>query len=238
MDAKSLLASTLPLPLLMRVMRDRPWLTRRFSAQISTAFHMLYHSSANRTWRNTYWMGTPVLKVPLDLWIYQEILFALKPDLLIETGTYNGGSAFFFASIFDLIGKGRVLTIDIEDRPNRPQHPRIAYLRGSSTAPDILDTVRDAIQPRDTVLVTLDGDHAGPHVLDELRIYSKLVSVGSYLILDDTNLNGNPISRWFGPGPMEACREFLRETGDFEVDETREKFYLTYSPRGFLKKVR
>jgi len=111
MDVKPLLASALPLPLLMRVMKDRPWLTRRPSAPISTAFHMLYHSSQDRTWRNTYWMGTPVLKVPLDLWIYQEIMFALKPDLMIETGTYNGGSAFFFASIFDLMGKSRILTI-------------------------------------------------------------------------------------------------------------------------------
>lgn len=238
MDVKAFFASTLPLPLLVRVLKYRPWLTRRLSAPIGTAFHMLYHSSQDRTWRNTYWMGTPVLKVPLDLWIYQEILFSLKPDLLIETGTYNGGSAFFFASIFELIGKGRVLTIDIEDRPNRPQHPRITYLRGSSTAPDILDTVRRDIQPQDKVLVTLDGDHTGPHVLDELRIYSKLVSVGSYLIVDDTNLNGYPISRWFGPGPMEACREFLRETSDFQVDESREKFYLTYSPHGYLKRVR
>lgn len=238
MNAKNLLAHTLPFSVLMRAMKRRPWFARRLSPEISTAFHMLYHSNESATWRNTYWMGTPVLKVPLDLWIYQEILFEVKPDLLIETGTYNGGSAYFFASIFDLIGRGRILTIDVEDRPGRPKPDRITYLRGSSIDASIFQAVKASIRPGDTVLVTLDSDHTQAHVLDELRLYSQLVSVGSYLIVDDTNLNGHPISRWFGPGPMEACQAFLHETSSFDVDQSREKFHLTFSPRGFLKRTR
>src|ERR1700682_652378 len=111
------------------------------------SFHKLYYESESRTWKNTYWLGVPVQKCPLDLWIYQEILWKVRPDVIIETGTYDGGSAYFLADMCDMLGKGRVVTIDIEPRPGRPQHPRLQYVLGSSTAPDVVASVRQGTDP-------------------------------------------------------------------------------------------
>ena len=104
-------------------------------------FHQLYYDNPGQTWYNTFWFGTPVQKCPLDLWIYQEIIYETKPDLIVETGTFKGGSAHFMASILDLLGDGEVITIDIEYRPARPVHPRLTYLTGSSTDSQIVSTV-------------------------------------------------------------------------------------------------
>jgi len=97
--------------------------------------------------------------------------------------------------------------------------------------------VKGSIKPSDKVLVTLDSDHAKHHVLEELRIYSKMASVGSYVVVDDTNLNGHPVNRPFGPGPAEAVEEFLAQESGLVRDTSREKFGLTFSPGGFLKRV-
>jgi cephalosporin hydroxylase len=201
-------------------------------------FHRLYYDNDRRTWQNTRWLGTRVQKCPLDLWVYQEILHKLRPDLIVETGTASGGSALFIASVCDLIGHGRVLTIDTRDKPGRPEHPRIEYVVGSSTAPDVIDLVRQRASAHATVLVVLDSDHSEAHVLQELRLYAPLVSVGSYLIVEDTNVNGHPVYPDFGPGPMEAVERFLDGNTEFAVDEDREKFFLTFNPRGFLRRVR
>jgi len=238
LNPKTVLAEVLPLPAALQIMKRRPWMAQRVTDDITTAFHLLYHSKYRTTWRNTYWMGVPVQRVPLDLWIYQEILFEVKPDVIVETGTRDGGSAYFYASLCDLMKRGRVITIDVEDVPGRPQHERITYLQGSSTAPEILDKVRAFIKPTDTVLVTLDSDHAKNHVLDELKIYGKMASLGSYMVVDDTNLNGRPVNRQFGPGPGEAVEEFLAQDSSYIRDASREKFGLTFSPGGFLKRVR
>ena len=164
---------------------------------IVNEFYRLYHD-LDRTVYNTRWKGVPLLKCPLDLWIYQEIIQETKPDVLIETGTWRGGSAYYFASIFDLFGKGRVLTVDIEEFPV-PEHDRITYLIGSSTAPEIVEQFKNSIQEGETVMVTLDSNHEKEHVLDELRIYSEPVSIGTYLVVEDTHLNGNPV-RIIGDG--------------------------------------
>src|SRR3712207_4671527 len=99
-------------------------------------FHRLYYTArqSGGTWFDTYWMGVPAWKCPLDMWIYQEILFETKPGFVIETGTAHGGSALFLAHMCDLLGKGRIVTIDIEEKPDRPSHDRITYLEGSSTS--------------------------------------------------------------------------------------------------------
>jgi cephalosporin hydroxylase len=199
-------------------------------------FHKLYYN--NRTWKNTYWLGIPTQKCPLDLWIYQEIITKLKPDLIIETGTANGGSALYLASICDLIGKGKVLTIDVSAKKNRPKHRRINYLLGSSTSNKILEEVKRRIRKEDVILVILDSDHRFDHVLEELNVYSGLVSKGSYLIVEDTNINGHPVQPNWGQGPMEAVTEFLKRNDDFMIDEDREKFLLTFNPKGCLRKVK
>src|SRR5262245_2178064 len=173
-------------------------------AQVIHSFHLWYHRNGETTFNNTRWLGVLTQKTPLDLWIFQEILSELKPDVLVEAGTYRGGSAYYFASIFDMLNHGRVITIDIEDFPGKPSHPRLTFLLGSSTAPEIVAKVKSAIRPGERVMVVLDSDHQASHVLDELNLYSPLVSPGSYLIVEDTHFNGNPILPKFGPGPMEA----------------------------------
>jgi cephalosporin hydroxylase len=201
-------------------------------------FHKLYHGTMGQTWMNTYWLGVPVFKCPMDLWVYQEIISNVRPDVIIECGTWKGGSALSMAHILDILDNGKVLTIDIDDVQGRPEHKRINYLLGSSTSEDIVATAKQLIRSNERVMVVLDSDHHEQHVLNELRIYSRFVSKGSYLIVEDTNLNGHPVKPDFGPGPMEAVNQFLKETSDFIVDKSKEKFYMTFNPNGYLIKVR
>ncbi len=218
--------------------RMRKFLATRASHHgVIDAFHKLYYNAEDETWQSTRWLGVRALKLPLDLWIYQEILDDVKPSLIIETGTAHGGGALFLASVCDLLGTGRVVTIDLVKREGMPSHPRITYLVGSSTAPEILDQVKGMIEPSDRVMVILDSDHARNHVLRELELYSDLVSPGSYLIVEDTNVNGHPVLSTHGPGPAEALREYLLRDRRFVVDRSREKFLLSFNPGGYLRKV-
>jgi cephalosporin hydroxylase len=211
--------------------------------EIVRRFHRMYYRLGTRTWANTRWLGVQTLKCPLDLWVYQEIIYETRPDVIIECGTAMGGSAHFFACLCDVMGyregpgSGRVITIDKEERADRPHHPRITYLTGSTLAPEIVETVRQSVRDEDRVMVVLDSDHTKDHVLAELRIYGPLVTLGNYLIVEDTNLNGHPVEREFGPGPMEAVEEFLASQDGFAVDSSREKFLLTFNPGGFLERV-
>lgn len=200
-------------------------------------FHRLYYQDP-ATWRDTYWLGVRTLKCPLDLWIYQEILQELRPQLIIECGTAFGGSAAYLASICDLVGSGRVVTIDIELKPGRPVHPRITYLLGSSVDPGTVAQVHAMIPSDGPVLVILDSDHSAAHVTRELALYSEFVTVGSFLVVEDSNINNHPVAPTFGPGPMEAIVDFLEGNNEFVVDESKEKYHLTFNPHGFLRRVR
>lgn len=191
-------------------------------------FHKLYCAAGSPT----YWKGVQILKCPLDLWTYQEIIHDVKPDLIIECGTYLGGSALYFTEI----SKARVITIDCEYHGNRPKHPRLRYILGSSVDESVLREVRKEVEFAKTVLVILDSDHSKEHVLKELLTYQDFVTPGSYMVVEDTNLNGNPVFDNFGPGPMEALEEFLQSDNLFEVDKSREKFILTFNPKGYLKR--
>jgi cephalosporin hydroxylase len=204
--------------------------------EIVNEFHRQYYTS-NSTWEDTYWLGVRVLKCPLDLWIYQEILVELRPDLIIESGTLHGGSALYFASICDLIGTGEVVTIDVELYPDRPVHPRITYIQGSSVAHGTAERIREYAKSKQTVLVVLDSDHTLEHVHLELEIYSEYVTPGSYIIVEDTNINGHPVYDDFGPGPMEAVDRFLIAHPEFTIDRAREKFLVSFNPRGYLLKA-
>ncbi|MDP8932026.1 MAG: cephalosporin hydroxylase family protein [Actinomycetota bacterium] len=203
-------------------------------------FQRLYYHSADTTWRDTWYRGVRVWKCPLDLWLYQEILHDVRPALIVETGTAFGGSAYFLGDVCELLGRGQVVSIDIRPQPDRPEHSRVTYLTGSSTAPEIVARVR-ALLPAEradsSVLVILDSDHARDHVLAELRAYGPMVTVGSYAIVEDTIVNGNPLYPSFGPGPMEAVDAYLAETEVFVVDESKHKFLQTFNPRGYLRKV-
>jgi cephalosporin hydroxylase len=200
-------------------------------------FAVRYFEEGNQTWHNTYWLGTRVLKLPLDLWVYQELLVRERPDVIVESGTFTGGSALYLASICDLIGTGRVITIDIEAWDGaQPQHDRITYVRGSSTDPEVIAGVRASIDPEESVMVILDSEHQRDHVLAELRGWSPAVTPGQYLIVEDTMINGNPVEPGWGPGPKEAVEAFLAETDDFEVDTYMEKFLFTWHPGGYLRR--
>jgi cephalosporin hydroxylase len=220
--------------------------------EVAQRFHELYYDGARvqRTWATTHFLGVPVLKCPFDLWHYQELIHRLRPDLLIETGTFLGGSAFYFANLLELLGNGRVITIDplsgeecaaLRKEPPervRPPHPRLEYLRASSTAPDVIGRMQSEAAGVRTVLVVLDSDHTRDHVYAEMKAYAPLVTCGSYLVVEDGNINGHPVLADFGPGPYEAIQDFLEETRDFEVDQVIEDtHYFTFNPRGYLRRV-
>ena len=203
-------------------------------ASISRAHDVFYESDA---WTTAMWLGAQALKNPLDLWIYQEIMFETRPELIVETGTYRGGSALFLASVCDLLGSGEVVSIDIEpEREDYPAHPRITYLAGrSSTDAGVVAEARERAAGR-RVLVVLDSDHSQAHVEAELEAYAPLVPVGCYLIVEDSNIG--QIRKDLLPGPLEAVEAFLKRSTEFEIDREREKFLVTFNPNGYLRRVR
>ena len=206
---------------------------------MSRQFHRSFYYARDVTWKDTYWFGAPVLKCPLDLWIYQEILSTLKPAVIIECGTNRGGSAYYMGAVCDLIGQGKIVTIDIMDvKAGHPTHPRASYLIGSSTSDEIVQQVRDFIGGQGPVMVVLDSDHSRDHVLKEMQIYGPMVTPGSYIIVEDSNINGHPVNPAAGPGPMEAINAFLANNDGFVIDSSREKYFLSFNPRGYIKRVK
>jgi cephalosporin hydroxylase len=208
-----------------------------FEHWITAWFHRLYYLAPERTWEDTRWLGTKIQKFPGDVWVYQELMYELRPDLIIETGTNWGGSAYYLASICDLLGQGQVLTIDLDAKPNPPRHERITYLAGSSTATGTLERVNERAARAQTRMVILDSDHSYEHVSKELRLYGDLVTPGSYLIVEDTNIAGHPVLGGLSRGPYEAVQDFLAGDSRFELDTSREKFMMTFNPGGYLRHV-
>ena len=203
-------------------------------ASVARAHDVLYESDA---WTKATWLGAQALKNPLDLWIYQEIMVETQPELIVETGTYRGGSALFLASVCDLLDRGQVVSIDVEPlRDDYPQHSRVTYLGGrSSTDPNVIAEVRERAVGR-TTLVILDSDHTQGHVEAELAVYAPLVPVGCYVIVEDSNIGR--IRKDLLPGPFEAIETFLAGSDAFEIDREREKFLITFNPSGYLRRVR
>lgn len=223
--------------ILNRLDRARRPPSGRARERVVRRFHRLYYMTSRRTWRNTFFLGVPVAKCPLDLWVYQEIVNEVRPDLIVETGTAHGGSALYMAALCDMVGRGRVVSVDIVARENLPRHPRVSYVVGSSIEPETFERVKEQVRPGESVLVVLDSDHTRAHVLAELKLYGGLVTPGSYLIVEDTNVHGRPVFRSHGPGPAEAVAEFLARDSRFRADESREKFYMTFNPGGYLKRL-
>ena len=223
--------------ILNRIDRRRRPTSARAAGRVVRRFHRLYYTSSRRTWRDTFFLGVPVAKCPLDLWVYQEIVNEVRPDLIIETGTAHGGSALYLAALCEFVGSGRVVSVDIVARQNLPRHPRVSYIVGSSVAPETFEQVKAHARRGESVLVILDSEHTREHVMAELGLYGELVTPGSYLIVEDTNIHGHPVFRSHGPGPFEAVAEYLARDARFRRDESREKFYMTFNPGGYLKRL-
>lgn len=180
------------------------------------------------------WLGVPTWKLPSDMWVYQEILVETRPELVIETGTQYGGSALFYASVFDLLGAGEVVTIDIDTASVHDAvraHPRVTIIEGSSTDPAVVRAVRERAAERRTMLI-LDSDHQQAHVAEELRVWSDVVSPGCYLVVEDTALGTEYLPGW--GGSLAALDEWLPAHGEFRRDPSREKFLVTVNPGGYL----
>ncbi|WP_300464809.1 cephalosporin hydroxylase family protein [Desulfobacula sp.] len=202
---------------------------------------------------NFSWMGRPIIQFPQDIMAMQEIIWRVKPDLIIETGIAHGGSLIFSASMLELIGgDGQVLGIDIDIREHNrvelekhPMFKRITMLEGSAVDADIVRQVCDFAKNKKSVLVCLDSMHSHAHVLKELALYSPLVTRGSYLVVFDTAIEDMPEGSYpdrpwdKGNNPKTAVWEFLKQNDRFEIDrEIQNKLLITVAPDGYLKCVK
>lgn len=189
------------------------------------------------------WKGIHCLKCPMDLWVYQEILYEIKPDFIIETGTAFGGTTLYLADLMDTMNiPGHVFTIDnwSNDKINPiklPVHGRIMYCNGNSINQDTLYFVNQYAKKAKKVMVILDSNHKKEHVYQEMELYSKYVTKDSYLIVEDTNINNHPVFPEFGEGPYEAVEQFIKSNNSFIIDRIKEKYILSYNHKGYLKKI-
>ncbi len=202
------------------------------------------------------WLGRPIIQLPEDLLRLQEVIYAVRPDVLIETGVAHGGGLVFYATLCRAIGRGRVIGIDIEVRPHNRRaieshelRPLITLVEGGSTDAAVVAKIREQIRPGERVMVLLDSNHTKQHVLEELRAYAPLVSVGSYVVAMDGIMGqvaGAPRTApdWSWNNPSEAALEFVREDPRFRIEEpafvfneggVRER--VTYWPNGYIRRI-
>jgi len=198
------------------------------------------------------WLGRPIIQYPQDILIIQELIWKIKPDLVIETGIARGGSLIFTASILELIGKGNVIGIDVDIRKHNreeiekhPMFKRIKMIEGSSIDKKIVKKIFKLAEKKKKILVLLDSSHTHSHVLEELKSYSPLVNKGSYVVVFDTVLedmpkNSFPNRPWDkGDNPKTAVKEFVKKSNRFKIDvDIERKLMITSNPSGFLKCVK
>jgi cephalosporin hydroxylase len=199
------------------------------------AFTSAYYRSL--AWRETRWFGRPVPNAPPDLLAYQEILAEVRPDWVIETGTYEGGRAYFLATMCELLGHGEVISIAEHQRGERPSHPRLRYLTAPPHDPEARKRVDEIVGPEPHALVILGSRTRRDRTRREFEAFAPLVPVGSYLVVEHTVLNGFPVDAGFGPGPHEALRRLMNLHGEFLADTTRERHALTFNQGGFLRRI-
>lgn len=227
----------------------------------SEAFRLISAAYLRSGWDAKYvysftWMGRPIIQLPDDMIRLQEVIYAVKPDVIVETGVAHGGSLVFYASLLKAMGGGRVVGVDIEIRPHNraaieahEMFDAITLIEGDSIADTTVTKVRDEIKPGDRVLIFLDGCHTKAHVLAELERYAPLVSPGSYIVAMDgimRDLVGAPRSQpdWGDNNPSSAAIEFVAANPDFEIIELKPLFNegvicehgVTYWPNAFIRR--
>lgn len=226
------------------------------------AFKIISEAWLRSGWDSKYvysfaWMGRPIIQLPEDMIRIQEVIFNIKPDIIIETGVAHGGSLIFYATLCKAMGKGKIIGIDIEIRPHNrkaiKEHflsPFITLLEGSSTQPEIISQVQQQVQPGDKVLILLDSNHTYSHVLDELKAYSSIVSLNSYIVATDGIMEyvaGAPRTKpdWISNNPKKAAEHFVNENPNFIIEEPVFPFNegviterITYWPGAFVKRIK
>lgn len=240
-----------------REVSERIAVNKRDEKLQETALAFMRASVVPKYSYNYSWMGRPIIQYPQDMVAMQEIIWSMKPDLIIETGIAHGGSLVFYASILELVsacggGEGRVLGIDIDIRAHNrkaiEEHPmakRISMIEGSSIEPNVIAQVRDKAMGKKRILVSLDSNHTHDHVLAELEAYALLTTVGSYCVVFDTLIedmqeDAYPDRPWSkGNNPKTAVWQWLKSHPEFEIDQSiHNKLLITVAPDGYLKRVR
>lgn len=225
------------------------------------AFELISEQWIKVGWNEKYvytfsWLGRPIIQLPEDMIKIQEVIYRIKPDVIIETGVAHGGSLIYYASLCKVIGKGRVIGIDIEIRPHNrkaiEEHelvPLITLIEGNSTDKEIIDKVKKQVYSGEKVLVILDSCHNKEHVYKELELYSKLVTQGSYIVAADGimhNLYDVPRGKkeWYNNNPLQAAIDFVKENKEFIIEQPIWNFNesnldknITHWPSAWLKKV-
>lgn len=205
-------------------------------------FHKLWYTTPT-TWEKNTWLGIPTQQNPMDVWILQELLFKTKPDFVVECGAFHGGSAALWAMILREINpNGKIISIDIADNMAEARKlpvvkERVEFIIASSTAPETVAKVKEKVKGK-KVLLILDSDHSKQHVLNELNAYWDIVPVGGYINVQDSDVNGHPVPWAWGPGPMEALKEFLATNDRFRIDLSQERMLFTMHPNGWLERVK
>ena len=211
----------------------------------------------NQKYQYTFsWMGRPVIHLPEDMLRMQEVIYRLQPDVIVETGVAHGGSLIFYASLCKAMDRGRVVGVDIEIRPHNRKAIEahalaglITLVEGSSTAPEVVQQVRQLVEPGETVLVILDSNHSYAHVAAELEAYAGMVTPGSYIVATDGIMfdladvpRGHP--EWTGDNPSAAARDFARRHPEFAIEQPAWPFNesdltdnITHWPHAWLKRL-
>lgn len=198
-------------------------------------FGMLIRKTNN--FADTKWLGKPIWQNTLDLWTIQETISEIRPELIIECGTNRGGSSFHYAQLMDLLGHGRIITMDIE-KMHDLSHPRVTYLIGDSCSDELVSHVRDEVNKcTGPIFVILDSDHSKAHVARELQAYHSFVTPGSFLLVQDGVIDVQECFKHARPGPLPAIEEFMQAHPEFQIDTERcNRFLLTHHPKGWLRR--
>jgi cephalosporin hydroxylase len=196
----------------------------------------ILQKTQDRIINKTSYFGIKTLQSPNDFWVYQEIIYKTKPDVLIEIGNYFGGSTLALAHIFDAMGHGRIIGLDI-DQTKIPElvtsHPRITLIEGDAC--QSYDQVKALISSDERVLIIEDSSHTYENTLNILRLYSRFIKPNGYFIVEDSICH-HGLSVGPNPGPYEAVESFIEEGADFDIDREQESFLITWNPKGYLKR--